>query len=230
MLSAYAMLQSLFRVRGHALSALGLDRDTVVVDAGAHRGEFSRALADRFGCRCYLIEANSQLADALTRQNEFPGVLSAALGAEDGHASFYVRENLEASSMFDRGAVPLAATDIEVVSLPTMMRRHGITRIDVLKLDIEGAEFDLLTHCPDDIITAIGQITVEFHDFQRAFQGRGLYQGVRRRLRSLGFACCSTAIRTHGDVLFLNRRQFPMSAAAQRTTEALAKWRLRWAS
>ena len=85
------------------------------------------------------------------------------------------------------------------------MERLGITKIDILKLDIEGAEFELFVSTPDDILRRIGQITVEFHDFKLCFRGRGLFENAREHLIALGFICCNMAFRTHGDVLFLNR-------------------------
>ncbi len=209
------------------MSTLGLGSASVVVDAGAHRGEFSRQLAERFGCQCYLVEANPELADALGREKTFAGVTAAALGVRAGCAPFYVRQNLEASSLLPGGGATVAATNAEVISLRSLVERYDLPRIDVLKLDVEGAEFDVLINAPAEMLTAIGQITVEFHDFQPAFQGRGLYERVRRRLRSLNFACCSTAFRTHGDVLFLNRSRFTIGPAASLGLAVAARWHLR---
>lgn len=220
------ILTSLIRVRGHALSTLGLGPESVVIDAGAHRGEFSRALTDRFGCQCYLIEANAALAEQLGLSG-YAGVAAAALGESDGRAVFYVRDNLESSSVFYRDKSALTTSETEVISLPTMMERFGLERIDVLKLDVEGSEFAILNTAPAEVLTQIGQITVEFHDFAPAFRGQGLYEAAQRRLRSLGFASFSMAFRTHGDVLFLNKRQFPVSSLAVFGLAGLGRWRLR---
>jgi hypothetical protein len=84
------------------------------------------------------------------------------------------------------------------------MRRLGITKIDLLKLDIEGAEFDLIAVTPNQILQRISQIAVEFHDFKPAFRNRELFENARDRLIALGFICCNMAFRTNGDVLFLN--------------------------
>lgn len=37
-------------------------------------------------------------------------------------------------------------TDIPAVSIADVMQLHGVDHIDILKMDIEGAEMELLTH------------------------------------------------------------------------------------
>jgi FkbM family methyltransferase len=192
-------------VRGHAVLVSGLQPGAVVVDAGAHRGEFSRELAERFGCECYLVEANGALAASLA--GRFPQVMHAALGARDGRADFIQRSNAEAGGILARdGDAGNETAPVEALTVGSLMKRCGLDRIQLLKLDIEGAEFELLTSLPDPVLAAIDQITVEFHDFLPDFRGRRLYENVRSHLRQRGFLVCSMAFRTHGDVLLLNRR------------------------
>jgi hypothetical protein len=104
------------------------------------------------------------------------------------------------------------------------MRRLGITRIDLLKLDIEGAEFDLIAATPNQILQRINQITVEFHDFKPAFRNRELFENARARLESIGFDCGNMAFRTHGDVLFLNRAQLRLVARQRIYLQFCARW------
>ena len=72
------------------------------------------------------------------------------------------------------------------------MRRFGLQRVDVLKLDIEGAEFQVLSESPAHVLQSIGQITVEFHDFLPAWRDAKHMAGVRQRLQSLGFLAVSS--------------------------------------
>ncbi|HTD66100.1 MAG TPA: FkbM family methyltransferase [Candidatus Limnocylindria bacterium] len=195
----------LARLRGHYIWTPPLTNRSVVVDAGAHRGEFSAEVIEKFGCQCHLIEANPNLAEKLS----VPGAASitiAALGAADGRATFHVRDNPESGSLTSSSADRATAVDVETISLPKFMERIGVDAIDLLKLDIEGAEFDLVALTPENVWRRISQITVEFHDFQERFAGQRLFENARARLESLGFVCCLMSFRTHGDVLFLNRR------------------------
>lgn len=221
------LFSDLAHIRGHAVWTRGLGPGTVVIDAGAHKGEFSRTMTEDYGCTCYLVEANFLLADQL-RENGVENVINAALGGEDGIARFINRANPEAGGIIantnDTGE---ATVEIETISLPTLVARYSLPKIDLLKLDIEGAEFDLLEKVPDGLMKGIGQITVEFHDFLPTFKNQGLYESARKRLVGLGFICCPMSFRTHGDVLFLNQKTFNIGAAAGWGYANIARWWLR---
>src|SRR5262245_4651352 len=130
------------RIRGHHIWPAPLNSDSVVVDGGAHRGEFSRVLVNQFGCRCYLVEANPVLARALN-VNETAVIVPAALAARDGIATFHTCPNPESGSIIAQENRNGSLT-VETISLPTLMSRYQLNRIDLLKLDIEGAEFELI--------------------------------------------------------------------------------------
>jgi hypothetical protein len=49
-------------------------------------------------------------------------------------------------------------------SIPTLMHRLGVDRIDLLKLDIEGAEHDLFQDGAQDWLTSVHAIAIETHD------------------------------------------------------------------
>jgi FkbM family methyltransferase len=198
-------------IRGHHILGACLPRGAVVLDAGAHRGEFSRRIRSQFGCRCYGLEPNPALFSALL-DSDYESKACCALSGRDGTALFRLSENPEAGHLSggNLSADPNLLS-VETVSLETAMRRFGLDRIELLKLDIEGAEFQVLTESPSHVLQSIGQIAVEFHDFLPEWQGAGNVAGVRRRLKSLGFLCCQFSFRTHGDVLFVNTARHELS-------------------
>jgi FkbM family methyltransferase len=209
-------------VRGHHIWPAPLTKDSVVVDAGAHRGEFSAEIIRRFGCQCHLVEANPRLVETLIVAGA-ESITPAALDARDGRGMLHVSENLEATGLFDAGSASIGV-DVETIALATLMQRLGITKIDILKLDIEGAEFDLIASTPDQTLQRISQITVEFHDFKPAFRDHGLFENARARLQVMGFDCCNLAFRTHGDVLFLNRARLHLVARQRIYFQFCARW------
>jgi FkbM family methyltransferase len=195
----------LARIRGHHIWLTPMTNNSVVIDAGAHRGEFSAEIIRRFGCQCHVVEANPDFAETLSLIAA-RSITIAALSAADGRATFHLSQNPEGSSLFD-GDSSTTTIEVEEISLPMLMKRIGVEEIDLLKLDIEGAEFELIASTPDDVLRRIKQITVEFHDFKPQFRDRGLFETARERLNDLGFVCCNMAFRSHGDVLFLSRER-----------------------
>lgn len=51
--------------------------------------------------------------------------------------------------------------EVETITLDTLLRHYGIAQVDLLKLDIEGSEYDVLKSITKPIAK---QISVEFHD------------------------------------------------------------------
>lgn len=220
-------MSDLIRIRGHAVWTPSLNASSVVVDAGAHRGEFSAEIYRRFACRCIAIEANPTLAKTLQVTSKGQ-LIHAALSSRDGTASFVFRDNPEAGSIISHAKDQGNSTmRVEMVSLQTVTQRANVARIDLLKLDIEGAEFPLLAETPDEVLAGISQITIEFHDFLPAYKGKGLFEEARARLEGLGFICCQMTFRTHGDVLFLNPKHIQLTAIQRVMVRWIGRWILK---
>ena len=71
----------------------------------------------------------------------------------------------------DEGSYSVVQGGVDVVSfecvdLPTIMSRNGDAYIDLLKMDIEGFEFDIVTQLLDQNIP-VRQLCVEFHRWLR---------------------------------------------------------------
>ena len=53
---------------------------------------------------------------------------------------------------------------MESTTLVNLIETYGIPRIDLLKMDCEGAEGDILRSTPADYLRKIPKIVLEFHD------------------------------------------------------------------
>jgi hypothetical protein len=49
-------------------------------------------------------------------------------------------------------------------SLATVFEKCGITKCDLMKLDCEGAEYEILFTAPEAILQRIDRIVMEYHD------------------------------------------------------------------
>ena len=92
------------------------------------------------------------------------------------------------------------------------MQRIEWDTIDLLKLDIEGAEIEFSRQTPDHVLRRIGQMTIEFHDFC----GITPSSEVRRvllRLQSLGFSHVRMSGHGHQDTWLINRDRLEILSA-----------------
>jgi len=177
-----------------------------VVDIGVGDDpDFAKELARVFNARCLLVDPTRRHSSVLEawcdREPRFE-YLQAALGSASGNMPFFESRRDVSGSIFASHR-NIAAGDFEryevpVVTLDDLVQRMD-GRIDVLKIDVEGAEFDVLARARPDTLRLIGQILVEFHDgtvpeFSRQDRDRAV-----RPLMAGGF----TAIEYNGsDVLF----------------------------
>lgn len=87
-------------------------------------------------------------------------MLNVALGAGNGTAQFVERKASWESS-FAPARDDEKSTPIPVLTLDSVLERVGAERVDLLKLDIEGAEHDVLRASPPDpdrIVAIVGEL------------------------------------------------------------------------
>lgn len=143
-----------------------LRRDEVVVDAGACEGFFTR-YALRRGLRVIAIEPVPSLARSLERtfQREIGTgqvrVVQAALGSSSGTRHLESeRESLYESRLGETGE------EVAAISLDEFL---GEERIDVLKMDIEGAEMEAIEGAAKTLARQRPRVSVAvYHDVPNA--------------------------------------------------------------
>lgn len=138
----------------------------VVLDAGCRGFGFSsEILRLRPGARVYAMDPDPGLLLDGPQRIGLPGVtfLREALVGDGRISSLYAAFSY-GDGNFLCDAVPHYASShvVPCVNIVTLMKRLGISYWDVVKLDVEGAEFQILENWPGPIA---GQISVEFHDW-----------------------------------------------------------------
>jgi len=135
----------------------------VIFDLGANVGFASLFFSRRYPeARIFAVEADPLTYVRLVRNLAcLPHVttLHRAVAGSDGPMRFYPSVESIGSSL---KATHGSGTAIEVpgVSIDSLMREAGVDRIDLLKMDIEGAEFEALRAAPLD---RVEELITEFH-------------------------------------------------------------------
>jgi len=194
----------LTQVNDHTFMRQLVSRDSIVIDLGANHGGFSHTMANNFKCKCIAIEPNPALCKTI-KPHALITVKNVAVAATSGILPFHVCKNDEASSLIRTDNNDAIETiQVPSITLRALLAQLNIESVDLLKMDIEGAEIDVLNECPDDLLCRVKQITVEFHDFNGLIS-RESAVGVIDRLHQLGFHVFPMWMRSHGDTLFVNR-------------------------
>lgn len=156
----------------------------VVIDAGAHVGTFS-AMAAPYAERVIALEPNAALVPVLRANLAGNGLANVevderALWGAEGTQPFDTR------CVTTSGSVTADASTgvlVETVTLDRLVA--GLPAVDLLKVDIEGAEFAVFDAASDDTLRRIRRVVGEIH---LAWGEEGADDRLAERLRSLGFA------------------------------------------
>lgn len=188
------------RRRYPALEAVPLRRGAVVVDGGAHVGAFSECvLAWQPWARLHVFEpAATPFAELRQRLAPFGGVTfnQAALGAGPGEGELRISRCPQASSLLACGEVlenglygidfsTEATVRVPVETVAGYAHDRNLTRIDLLKLDVQGYELEVLKGA-EPVLDRIRFVYCEAH-FQELYRGAPLAPEVFAWLHARNF-------------------------------------------
>lgn len=119
----------------------------VIFDVGAHKGSYTEyVLSEMPDADCFLFEPNEHLCDFyLSKYKAF----NTLVGATSGPKDFYECEGKadELSSMYKRPVfdeLQVSTGKVGCITIDEFCSDLSIERIDLLKIDVEGAELDVL--------------------------------------------------------------------------------------
>jgi FkbM family methyltransferase len=140
-----------------------------IIDAGANIGLFS-VLARRFypAARLIALEIEPTNAEILIRNAKELGnvdVLEKALWSDETTLTLVQSEHPEGHRV-ELGSG--GERQVQGISLRSIMRDFGLEQIDILKMDIEGAEHVVIESLDDEILNKINAIQFECSDVEVA--------------------------------------------------------------
>ena len=151
-----------------------------------------------------MVEANSVLVNELQQNTNFT-VLHAAATGKSGPVTFNVAEVDDASTLNSDSNLSIKSSmTVDGLNYASILKQFNIQSVDVLKIDIEGAEIDFIEGMTDEELLKIKQVTIEFHDQMKYYPYENTQRTVKR-LSGLGFSNMSMIHNTL-DVLLVNDR------------------------
>lgn len=124
-----------------------LPANPVIFDVGAHKGGYTEyVLSELPEADCWLFEPNKYLCTYLKSKYK---AFNTLVGATSGPKDFYECEGKadELSSMYKRPVfddLQVSTGKVACTTIDQFCSDMSIERIDMLKIDVEGAEFDVL--------------------------------------------------------------------------------------
>ena len=180
-----------------------------VIDGGANRGAFTDAfLRLHHPERVVLVEAIPALAERLrARYAGDPriAVVSAALSDRNGEARFEINRSEASSSLlpidprnskwFSRDLTVARTVNVPTLTLPELITQQGLSAVDLLKLDLQGAE-RLVLSGGAEVLDRVRVIYTEVF-FEQLYAGAWLFWEMNDFLAPHGFKLCGLSNLVH---------------------------------
>lgn len=159
---------SVYVDREYAYEGINWSSLSTVLDIGAHVGSFTVWIARRCpNARIIAVEPNPFIFRYLLANISRNGISArvrsdpTALGASKGVGWLAVDELSVKTRVVSRGRT--AALRVEVQTLAELLDKAGVTDVDLVKMDCEGAEYEILMKSPDSTLRRIRALLCEYH-------------------------------------------------------------------
>ncbi|MEO8637386.1 MAG: FkbM family methyltransferase [Candidatus Taylorbacteria bacterium] len=141
-----------------------LGNDSLVFDLGGYEGQWSSDLYSRYRCKILIFEPVKDFAERIKKRfSANPDITLYQFGLSNKSGELNISLDHNSSSVFTEGS---SKEKVKMVRAREFFTEHHIHTIDLMKINIEGGEYDLL----DDLIASnmignIKNIQVQFHIF-----------------------------------------------------------------
>ncbi len=198
---------------GWAIRRDSLTEGSRVISVGVGEDvSFDLSLIEKYRCQIHAFDPTPKSVDWVRRNVSQPnfhfepialgdkdGPLRLFLPKNPGHVSASCRESAHVQSVF---------FDAPCLRLSSMLHKLGWDTVDILKMDIEGAEYAVI----DDLVTSrlagtIDQLLIEFHDHFSSFSAADTKKAVAA-LEKHGLVIAWVSESGH-EVLFVRNRKMP---------------------
>lgn len=149
-----------------------------IVDAGANIGVFSIWAARRLSnARILALEPHPETFARLRHNLEANGLgtrvqpVQFALAEECGEREIRSGAESQRCSLVpsDRQGAEPDSVKVPSISLTRLMEQYQLQQIDLLKMDIEGSEWEVLLSAPPSVLRRIRRIQFEYHEVAARF-------------------------------------------------------------
>lgn len=163
-------LWEVWKTNSYITEDFNIKKDDVIVDIGANIGAFSILAARKASDgRVFAYEPNKKNYNLLLKNKSLNNlrnllVLNLAVAGKKGHADLFI-------SKLNYGAHSICSADskksvkVKSIGLRDIFAMNNLKRINYLKIDAEGAEYDILLNTPAEIIRKVDKIVLEYHDY-----------------------------------------------------------------
>jgi len=186
---SYAVYHEIYNLMDYYLNReKKIHEGNIVVDLGGNIGVFTRWAYGQGASKVITFEPDSRYFKLLQLNSDPRTILfNAAMSDSIGTTTLYESSHLGGSNII---GVPISELEgsytVRTYTLDYLFETKLIEKIDFLKIDIEGAEHQVLRGISDENLKKIKTIAMEYHHSHVGFDEE-LRNNFIKRLNQLGF-------------------------------------------
>lgn len=141
-----------------------LDSNSIVFDVGSYKGDFAAKISNLYHCHIFCFDPIKEFCDQTrNRDIEKTKVYNFGLGAYTRKQDIFLKDN--GTSVFNYSEIN-SKESIIIQDVYDFVKKENIGCIDLMKINIEGGEYELLDKIIDTgLINIINNVQVQFHSF-----------------------------------------------------------------
>jgi len=141
-----------------------LNENSLVFDVGGYEGNFSEKIYKKYNCEIFIFEPIKKYYDELIEKyKNFKKIKIFNFGLSNINSSSRIYHSGDSSSIFK---ITENYEDILLKNFSDFLIENQINQIDLLKLNIEGSEFEVIENIIENkLLSKIINLQVQFHSF-----------------------------------------------------------------
>jgi FkbM family methyltransferase len=148
-----------------------LNGESIVMDLGGYKGQWASDIYARYNCRILIFEPVKPFAEKIKNRFKYNSrveVFNIALGANSRQGTIALHD--DGSSVYRQSTVK---ETIQFEDVLEFFSHHNIDSIDLMKVNIEGGEYELMPRLFESgIVKRIKNIQIQFHDVEASSETR----------------------------------------------------------
>jgi FkbM family methyltransferase len=143
-----------------------LNENSIILDCGGYMGQWASDIYSRYRSKIFIFEPVKDFFDIIKdrfKDNQDIQYFQFGLGDSDRIDTITLSAN--GSSIFGDNS---NREEMKMIDVKNWIKEYNIIKINLLKLNIEGGEYELLDRLIEcDLIKIIDNIQVQFHDINK---------------------------------------------------------------
>lgn len=141
-----------------------LNESSLVFDLGGYEGQWTSDIYSMYRCKIHIFEPVITFAENMgNRFSKNPDIIIHKFGLSNKNEILEIGIDNDSTSVFKKGKEIAKA---KLIGADQFLKENKINKIDLMKINIEGTEYDLLEHLLNTgHVKNIKNIQVQFHSF-----------------------------------------------------------------